>query len=80
MDNKTQSLDTVSQGETVQVVSLQGGKTARQRLNQMGIHAGDTLFVSRSSVMAGPLLIRVHGMEVALGKGIAHKVEVSKSA
>ena len=59
------------------VREIQGGWGVRQRLNQMGIHPGDKLYVKRSSTMKSPVLIRIHGTEVAVGLGIAQKVMVS---
>ena len=71
------TLDTVSNGKEVKIVEIRGGWGIRQRLNQMGINTGDVIFVKRSGVMGGPILVRVHGTEVALGRGMAKKVIVS---
>lgn len=68
------ALDCAKKDSEVKVVEIQGGWGVRQRLNQMGIHLGDTLVVRRSGAMGGPILIQIHGMEVAVGKGVAHKV------
>ena len=71
------TLDQVELGLEVKVIEIQGGWGIRNRLNKMGIHPGDRVTVRRSGVMGGPILIRVHGMEVALGRGMARKVTVS---
>lgn len=55
-----------------------GGWGIRQRLNQMGIHPGDQILVKRSAFMGGPVLIHVHGADVALGRGMTRKVVVEK--
>jgi len=68
------TLDAMDANRTVTVTSIQGGWNVRQRLNQMGIHIGDDLEVRRCCFMGGPILIRVHGTEVALGRGLAKKV------
>ncbi|MFH1942750.1 MAG: FeoA domain-containing protein [bacterium] len=70
------TLDTVKTAMSVEVVEIEGGWGVRQRLNQMGIHAGDRILVKRSGIMGGPILIQVQGMEVALGRGMARKVLV----
>ena len=57
-----------------EVLDIQGGWGIRQRLNQLGIHVGDRLFVKRSCIMGGPILIRIHGTDVALGRGMARRV------
>lgn len=73
------TLDLVEKGTNVVVVDIEGGWGARNRLNRMGIHSGDRILVKRSGIMRGPILIEVHGMDVALGRGMAMKVVVSKS-
>ncbi|MCD6116464.1 ferrous iron transport protein A [bacterium] len=60
------------------VKKIDGGVTVRRRLNQMGIHLGDVVVVRRSGIMGGPLLVEVHGSEVAIGRGMAKKIIVSR--
>jgi ferrous iron transport protein A len=78
-DNKY-TLDKVEINKDVYVVEIIGGWGIRQRLNQMGIHPGDKIIVKRSGIMKGPLHIKVHGMEVALGRGMAKKVVIQEKA
>ena len=70
------TLDQIDKDKTVEVVEIQGGWGVRQRLNQMGIHPGDHILVKRSGFMGGPILVQVHGTDVAIGKGMAQKVNV----
>ena len=70
------TLDRVEKATEVDVVAIHGGLGVRHRLNRMGIHPGDRLLVKRSGIMGGPILIQVHGMEVAVGRGMAGKVVV----
>jgi ferrous iron transport protein A len=70
------TLDEIERDKEVEVLDIQGGWGARHRLNKMGIHPGDKLIIKRSGVMGGPILIKVHGMEVALGRGMAAKVRI----
>lgn len=72
-----QTLDTVDAGQSAVVSDIRGGWNVRQRLNQMGIHVDDVLEVRRCCSMGGPILIRVHGTEVALGRGLAGKIVVT---
>jgi ferrous iron transport protein A len=72
------TLEKVKKDIRVEVIEIQGGWGVRQRLNQMGIHPGDRLFVKRSGIMGGPMLLQVHGMDVAVGKGMAQKVLVKE--
>ena len=72
------TLDRIRENQEVKVLRILGGWGIRQRLNQMGIHPGDTLLVKRSAIMGGPILIRVHGADVALGRGMTRKVIVQE--
>ena len=72
------TLDRIRENQEVKVVRILGGWGIRQRLNQMGIHCGDTVLVKRSAIMGGPILIRVHGADVALGRGMTRKIIVQE--
>lgn len=71
-------MDRVKNTTQVRVVEINGGWGVRHRLNRMGIHPGDIVLVKRSGIMGGPIVIQVHGMDVALGRGLAGKVIVSE--
>ena len=70
------TLDQAVKSKEYEVVEIQGGWNARQRLNQMGIHVGDKVKVKRGGILGGPLLVQVHGLEVALGRGLSEKIKV----
>ncbi len=72
-----QTLDAVDARRSVTVFDIRGGWNIRQRLNQMGIHVDDVLEIRRCCSMGGPILVRVHGTEVALGRGLAKKIAVT---
>ena len=72
----TITLDSISENQKVKVVSVSGGWGMRQRLGCLGIHPGDIITVKRSAIMRGPILISVHGNQVALGRGVARRVVV----
>jgi ferrous iron transport protein A len=44
----------------------------------MGVHPGDFVTILRYGALGGPILIEVHGSQVALGRGIASKVIVEE--
>ncbi len=67
------------EGKEVKVTDVQGGPEVRQRLSAMGIHPGDMIRVLRYGALGGPVLIRVHGSHVALGREIASKITVEES-
>jgi Fe2+ transport system protein FeoA len=58
------------------VRDIRGGQGVRRRLNHLGVHPGDTLGVVRSGYRGGPVLIRVHGIQMGIGHGVAEKIEV----
>jgi ferrous iron transport protein A len=73
------TLDLIAEDRKAKVIDVQGGAGIRQRLSQMGIHPGDTVTILRYGALRGPLLIEVHGSQVALGRGIASKVIVEEA-
>jgi ferrous iron transport protein A len=72
----TTTLDRLKRGARAVVKQVLGGRQIRQRLGGLGLHPGDTLQVLRATWLSGPVLIEIHGVEVALGRGQAQAVEV----
>jgi len=70
------TLDLVKESQKVRVIDISGGWGLRQRLGGLGIHFGDEIVIKKSSIMHGPILISIHGNQVALGRGVARKVTV----
>jgi ferrous iron transport protein A len=71
-------LDRIEENRQVRVVDIQGGWGIRRRLGQMGIHPGDVITLVRYGAFQGPILIQVHGSQVALGRGIASRILVKE--
>lgn len=71
-------LDRIEENRQVRVVDIQGGWGIRRRLGQMGIHPGDVITLVRYGAFQGPILIHVHGSQVALGRGIASRILVKE--
>jgi len=72
------TLDQVDENRKAKVIDIQGGQGIRQRLSQVGIHPGDTITILRYGALRGPILIEIHGSQVALGRGIASKILVEE--
>ena len=70
------TLDTVKENQEVKIISVSGGWGIRQRLSCLGIHPGDMIKIKKSDIMRGPILIKIHGNQVALGRGIANRILV----
>jgi len=69
----------VKKGGWVRVLKLEGGAGVKDKLTQHGLYPGDCVCVLRTAPLGGPLLIDVHGREIALGRGIAKKILVEES-
>ncbi len=72
------TLDKIFESRKARVIDIQGGQGIRQRLGQMGIHPGDTITILRFGALRGPILVEVHGSQVALGRGIASRIIVEE--
>jgi len=72
----TITLDLAKENQKVKVMDISGGWGVRQRLGCLGIHPGDIITLKKSAIMQGPILISIHGNQVALGRGVARKVVV----
>jgi ferrous iron transport protein A len=73
------TLDQVNENRKAEVIDIQGGQGIRQWLSQMGIHPGDTITILRYGALRGPILIEIHGSQVALGRGIASRITVEET-
>jgi ferrous iron transport protein A len=70
------TLEKIKSGEKVTVKNILGGCELRRRLGNLGIHPDDDLDVIRSGFLGGPLMVRIHGVEIGLGRGMAEKIQV----
>jgi len=74
------TLEKVVVQREARVTEIRGGSGVRTHLNTLGIHVGDVLLVVERAPFRGPILVEVHGTRVALGRGVARKVEVELDA
>ncbi|MCK4240967.1 MAG: ferrous iron transport protein A [Candidatus Atribacteria bacterium] len=72
----TVTLDSIRKGQKAKVINISGGWGIRQRLGGLGIHPGDKIILKKSAIIRGPILIEVHGNQVALGRGVARRIIV----
>ena len=71
------TLDRLRPGDQVRVVEIVGGRGLQRRLAHMGIYPGDIITILQAGIFRGPLLIEVRGFQIALGRGVAHRVLVT---
>lgn len=70
------TLDRIRTKKNVKVVDVLGGWGLRRHVSQLGIHPGDILTVLRHAAMGGPILIMIHGSQIAIGRGMASHISV----
>ena len=70
------TLDKVKSNQVVEIKHIDGGWGTRQRLNQLGIYAGGRVRIKRSSAFGGPLIIAFNNSEVAIGRGLAARIQI----
>ena len=66
----------VSNGDCVKVTRFEAGMGLDIKLRSLGILPGDIAKVIRQAPFGGPILVEIHGREIALGRGVAKKIEV----
>jgi Fe2+ transport system protein FeoA len=64
-------------GAELEVVAVNAGRGAKQRLANLGIVPGVKIVKERSAVFRGPVEISVKGSKIVLGRGLAAKVIVN---
>jgi Fe2+ transport system protein FeoA len=71
MNNGIIRLTDIETGTQVKITSFDGEPRYMTKLNQFGLYPGDLARVVRFAPFGGPVLLKVRGMEIALGKSIA---------
>jgi ferrous iron transport protein A len=69
-------LSEVSEGQTVNIVRINGGRGIRARLTTMGLLPNTPVMVIRNS-RAGPFVVSVKNTKIAIGRGVVDKIVVS---
>ena len=74
--NILMTLAQIEENQEARVLDIQGGCGIRRKLGHLGIHPGDLVRVVRHGPWGGPILMEVHGYQIALGKMIASRILV----
>lgn len=61
--------------QKVTVTKINAGFKAHHFLADLGIHEGEEIQIVKNDV--GPIIVKVKGTRVALGRGLAEKIEIS---
>jgi Fe2+ transport system protein FeoA len=70
------TLEQIGPKSRARISMIDVGRGLRRRLEQMGLHIGDEVVVISRGAFRGPVLVIANGMQVALGRGVARKIEV----
>jgi len=71
---KTFPLSQTHVGQKVRLVNIHGGRQLTHRLVEMGLTIGVTIRVLQNS--GGPLLVAESDSRIAVGRGMAEKIDV----
>jgi ferrous iron transport protein A len=77
MSNETISLNDLHIGDKGKIAKITGGRTACKRLNELGLIPGTEVELV-NKISSGPVMIKVKGSKLALGRGLASKVLLVK--
>ena len=72
----TRPLSEVTEGQTVNIIRIDGGRDLRSRLTTMGLLPKTRIKVVRNG-KSGPFVISVKNSKMALGRGVVDKIMVS---
>jgi Fe2+ transport system protein FeoA len=72
----TRPLSQVDEGQTVNIIRIDGGRVLRVRLTTLGLLPNTQVTMVHSG-RSGPFVISVKNSKIALGKGIMDKIMVS---
>jgi len=68
------SITSLRPGRKGRVVFIRGGKNVVQRLSDLGLTPGTTVYPVRAAPMKGPVEICVRGSNIVIGRKIAEKI------
>jgi len=76
MAQKAHTLIEAPEDRNLKVISILGGAGSVSRLHNLGIFEG-VILKKKKGAFRGPVVVEVKGATVALGRGMAFKIEVT---
>lgn len=70
------SLDNINSGKKVRICGINGGKGIYRRLLSLGIIPGNEVEVVSIHPWGGPVILKLDDTQLAMGRGMARKVQV----
>ncbi|NHJ84243.1 MAG: ferrous iron transport protein A [Asgard group archaeon] len=74
-DSSSISLIDLAVGNRGKIIAIIGGRNACKRLNELGLVPGVEIEMV-NKISSGPVMIRVKGSKLAIGRGLAAKVRI----
>ncbi len=66
-------------GESATIVALEGGRGMQARLRRMGLVEGRPIRKLSALALGGPVVVMVDRAQVAVGRGLARRIEVRRA-
>jgi len=66
----------LQEDKTAKVIEIQGGHVIQNQLRSIGIREGKEIFVVTLHPFKGPVVVRVDGKMISLGRGLASRILV----
>lgn len=63
-------------GKKVRIIEYRGGRRISYKLRQLGLTPGREIKILRYAPLGGPVMVDVEGRSIAIGRGIAARVQV----
>ncbi len=70
------NLERLPVGKEGVVIACAGGRGMLRKLDAMGLRCGKRVRKVSSQFMAGPVTVLIDGRQMAMGRGIARKIQV----
>lgn len=75
-DKVKTNLRELQNGQSAEIVRVDGGHGAQRRIESMGLRAGKIVKKISSMFLGGPVTVQVGHTRVSMGRGMAQKVIV----
>lgn len=76
----TDTLASLPEGETAVLQACSGGRQLSTRLDHMGLRPGSRITKIGSMAGGGPITVECSGFRVALGRGIAQQILITRAS
>jgi len=70
------NLAKLPQGQSAKVISIEDGRSFKQKLQNLGIREGAVVKKEKGTFIFGPIIVKAGSTQIALGRGMASKVIV----